>query len=215
LRIVDKLKLERYFYSRSVLQAFGFYSAHRATDELGFGRGAPKIVRSFFQRNEYVDSSWESISEEIKSCLQEIRIPKSVGESSSQVIHFRRGDFVGIKETHGLLSLEFFEKNKNPKLKNVFCTDDPRYVDQIHSRFPLALVLTPSKLDVWQTLKVFVEAREFLGSNSTLSWWAAKIRSETFLDNSSLPKPWTKNDIEDERALEIPGIDFKKAIFED
>jgi hypothetical protein len=215
LRLVDKLKLERYFYSRKVLQGFGFYSAHRATDEYSFDRGAPKIVRSFFQRNEYVDSAWESISEEIKSCLQEIKSPTSVDESSSQVIHFRRGDFVGIKETHGLLSLEFFARNVNPKLKNVFCTDDPRYVDHIRSRFPLALVLTPSELDVWQTLKVFVEARDFLGSNSTLSWWAAKIRSKTFLNNSSLPQPWKKTDTEDERALEMQGVNFKRAIFED
>ena len=215
LRLVDKLKLERYFYSRSLLQVFGFYSAHRATAKFSFERGAPKIVRGFFQRNEYVDSSWDFISEEIKSCLQEIKMPQSINGNLFQVIHFRRGDFVDIKATHGLLSFEFFEKNINPILENVFCTDDPDYVDQIHSRIPLALIMTPSELDVWQTLKAFVEAGEFLGSNSTLSWWAAKIRSEIFLTNSSLPQPWTKTDTEGERALEIPGVDLKRAIFED
>ena len=215
LRVVDKLKLEKYFYSRSLLQLFGFYSTHRATTKFSFDRGAPKITRGFFQRNEYVDSSWECISGEINARLQEIKIPPSIDESSSQVIHFRRGDFVSIKATHGLLSLEFFVRNINPDLNTVFCTDDPLYVDQIHSRIPLALILAPSELDVWQTLKVFVEAGEFLGSNSTLSWWAAKIRSKTLLTKSSLPQPWTKNDTEDERALEIPGVDFKRAIFED
>lgn len=215
LRLVDKLRLERYFFSRRVLQGFGFYSINRATAEISFNGGTPKIVRSFFQRNEYVDSSWEFISSEIKSYLQEIIIPQSINESSSQVIHFRRGDFVDIKATHGLLSLDFFVKNLNPNLKKVFCTDDPHYVDHIKSRIPLALIMTPSELNTWQTLKLFVEAGEFLGSNSTLSWWAAKIRSKTFLNNSALPQPWTKTDTEDERALEIQGVDFKKAIFED
>jgi hypothetical protein len=79
----------------------------------------------------------------------------------------------------------------------------------------MAMIMTPRELDVWQTLKVVVGAKEFLGSNSTLSWWAAKIRSKSFLTNSSLPQPWTKTVTEDEKALEIPGIDFKKAIFED
>ena len=215
LRLVDKLKLERYAYSRSFLQVFGFYSTHGATAEFSFDKGAPKIVRGFFQRNEYVDSSWEYISGEIESRLQEIKIPQTINERSSQVIHFRRGDFVDIKATHGLLSLEYFEKNINPILENVFCTDDPVFVDQIHGRIPLASIMTPSELDVWQTLKVFVAAGEFLGSNSTLSWWAAKIRSKTFLANSSLPQPWTKTDSEDERALEIPGVNLKRAIFED
>jgi hypothetical protein len=215
LRLIDKMKLERYYFSRNLLQAFGFYSTNRATAKIRFDRGAPKIVRHFFQRNEYVDSSWEFISEEINSYLQGVKIPQSINESSSQAIHFRRGDFVGIKATHGLLSLDYFVKNMNSNLKNVFCTDDPSYVDFIQSRIPLALIMTPSELDVWQTLKVFVEAGEFLGSNSTLSWWAAKIRSQNFLTKSSLPQPWTKSDLEDERALEIPGIDFKEAIFED
>jgi hypothetical protein len=215
LRVVDKLKLERYSLSRSILQMFGFYSIHGATDECNFGRRAPKIVRSYFQRNEYVDSSWEFISGEIKSRLEEIKIPQTINESTSQVIHFRRGDFVEIKATHGLLSVEFFAKNINPKLKNVFCTDDSLYADQISSRIPMAMIMTPRELDVWQTLKVFVGAKEFLGSNSTLSWWAAKIRSKTFVTNSSLPQPWTSANSEDERALEIPGVDFKRAIFED
>ena len=215
LRIIDKLKLEKHYCSRALLHLFGFYSAGRATAKFNFNGGAPKIVRGFFQRNEYVDSSWEFISREINSCLQEIKIPNNINEGSSQVIHFRRGDFVDIKATHGLLSLEYFAKDINLDMKSVVCTDDPGYVDQIQSRIPLGVIMTPSELDVWQTLKVFVGAGEFLGSNSTLSWWAAKIRSKVFLTKSSLPQPWTKSDMEDDRVLEIPGVDFHRAIFED
>jgi hypothetical protein len=172
-------------------------------------------VRSFFQRNDYVDLSWSSISREITLKLQETITPQNIDVSSSQAIHFRRGDFIGIKNAHGLLTIDFFVKNANPNVRNVFCTDDPNCVDLIQNIIPTATVLTPSESDVWQSLKIFVEAEEFLGSNSTLSWWGAKLRSQSSLRNTFLPQPWTKAATVNEAALELSGVDYKRSLFAD
>lgn len=215
LRMVDKLKLEKSPIGRNFLNKFGFYSFDKATDVCTFNRGTPKLVRSFFQRNDYVDLSWSSISREITLKLQETITPQNIELSSSQAFHFRRGDFIGIKNAHGLLKFDFFVKNANPNVRYIFCTDDPNYVDLIQNMIPTATVLTPSESDVWQSLKIFVEAEGFLGSNSTLSWWGAKLRSQNSLKNTFLPQPWTKAGTVNEAALELSGVDYKRSLFED
>ena len=214
-RVIDKFRIENFTLGKLFLNKLGIFSFDNATDVVQFKKMSPRVVRSYFQRNEYVDRSWNQVFSELNFRLIEANNNFHILSDNLQAIHIRRGDFVDIKDTNGLLSLKFFEDNSNPHLKKIICTDDGKYISQILLCMPDATVLTPANSDVWQTLSIFVNSKEFLGSNSTLSWWGAKIRSNTDRGKSSLPTPWTRAELGYDSGLAIPGTELKFALFED
>jgi hypothetical protein len=214
-RVIDKFGIEKFGLGSLLLNKSGVFSFDNPTDTVKFGRTRPRIVRGYFQRNEYVDHAWDQIFSELNLRFIEANNNLLFSSDNSQVIHIRRGDFIDIKEVNGLLALKFFENNLNLRLKQIVCTDDESYIPHILSCMPGATVLNPANSDVWQTLSIFVNAKEFLGSNSTLSWWGAKIRSKTNMGKSILPNPWTRAELGYDSGLAIPGTESKSALFED
>jgi hypothetical protein len=68
--------------------------------------------------------------------------------------------------------------------------------------------------DLGEVKNWILSAKEFLGSNSTLSWWAAKIRSKNGMNRSVLPVPWTVTKLNYETYLNIAGVNLSPAKFE-
>jgi hypothetical protein len=213
-RTIDRFELEKNSLFRSILQRLGVYTFENPIEPIEFLKGKPRIVRCYFQRNEYVDYIWEQISTEILEVFNQTTIPEINRLYTGQVIHFRRGDTVNFHRTHGVLSIDYFLRNLSPNLETLVSTDDLSYTDFIEKEFKTRLILTPLDTSTWQSLKIFCGAKVFIGSNSTLSWWAAKIRSKSHKNSSILPRPWTVSGTNYENGLNIPEVKFVSAQFE-
>jgi hypothetical protein len=214
IKLIDKFSLEKNIISRAILQKLGFYTFENPVEKIEFAKGKPRFIRCYFQRDEYVDSVWKQISTEIQELFKNTVIIESEFYSKAQVIHFRRGDTVNLQNTLGVLTVDFFLNNMTSNLENLVCTDDTNYREIIENKFKTKIILTPLDTTTWQTLKIFCIAKEFIGSNSTLSWWAAKIRTKSGMIHSTLPRPWTFSNLNYETDLNISGVNFVPAQFE-
>jgi hypothetical protein len=214
LRILDKFQIEKYFICRELLQKAGFYTFENPTAKIEFLKGKPRFVRGYFQRDQYVESVWEQISNEINGLLDLTEVLDISFYSQMQAIHFRRGDTIYLKNTLGVLSVKYYLNNLLPNITRLVCTDDINFEKFIENSVSNSIVLTPLHTNAWQTLKIFSSAKEFLGSNSTLSWWAAKIRSKNGMNRSVLPVPWTVTKLNYETYLNIAGVNLSPAKFE-
>lgn len=170
----------------------------------------------FFQNK--MDGLWDELNlgQEILDNLEvvwkELDRSKSLETRASfQVFHVRRGDYATGERKFGQLSARYFRENMSSNLPVIICTDadvlDPDFLVE----FPDAEVLDKSHLAVWPTLALMVKAEQFVGSNSTLSWWAAKLRTLLGLP-SVLPRPWFER-IPQNPDFEIEGVKFSKSVF--
>lgn len=213
LRTIDRLRLEKFAISRRALREMGVYTFRNPTSIPNFDYRRPRFVRCYFQRTDIVELEWENWSRELIEVLRGTEISSLNVIDPSHAIHFRRGDFVSLSQSHGVLSEDFFEKNLSSTLPTYICTDEKNINQVTVERLKPKAVLTPLEANAWQTLKVFCNSTNFLGSNSTLSWWAGFLRTKNGQGLSSLPIPWTRIDFGYEEALRIPNIDYVRAEF--
>jgi len=213
LRTIDKLRLEKFVISRRALREMGIYTFHNPTSTPNFSFGRPLLIRCYFQRTDIVELHWDSWSRELIEALRNTDISNLDLIEPSNAIHFRRGDFMSLSQSHGALSDDFFQKNLTSILPTYICTDERSLKEATVERLKPKAVLTPREANAWQTLKVFCNSANFLGSNSTLSWWAGFLRAKNGQGMSSLPNPWTQMDFGYEEALRIPDVDYVRAEF--
>lgn len=133
------------------------------------------------------------------------KVEQSLGEpidfkpKSEIVLHVRRGDYFYSNKTrgiHGYCSDDFFlqalisAKKINPSINSVYLsTDSPELVDKLVQKieingFP---VRTISENDPIKLLRQLATFQNFIGSNSTLSWWAAALFGPKL---TFFPKEW-------------------------
>ena len=176
LRFIDKFKLEKFSLSSSALKIFGFYTFSNPVSTLVFSHGKPRFIRCYFQRVSIVESSWEICSQEFMNALENVDLSNLGLLNPSNSVHIRRGDFLALGDTHGILTEEYFKTNQNETLPTYLCTDEIHPQESLRKKLHGIAFLTPDDADTWQTLKLFCNSRYFLGSNSTLSWWASFLR---------------------------------------
>lgn len=213
LRVVDKFQLERFSLSNRILKFLGFYTFTNPVSTLVFAHGKPRFIRCYFQRTSIVESAWTSWSHELTHALDEVDLSNLRLEIPSNSVHIRRGDFLFSAGTYGVLSEEFFKENMELSLPNYLCTDEIHPQESLRKKLRGKAFLTPSDADTWQTLKIFCESSNFLGSNSTLSWWGSFLRIKANKNLTSLPSPWTLKDLGYDDALRIRGVNYRKSEF--
>lgn len=213
LRAIDKLRLEDFGISRWALQQLGIYTFTNPSSRLVFKYSRPRFIRCYFQRTEIAEVSWKNWSCEIKKFLLDTDISQLHILNPSNVVHIRRGDLMSLRDSHGALKDEYFFRQFSCNRSTYICTDETHVSKAIINQLKPSSVFTPREANTWQTLKILCESTEFLGSNSTLSWWAAFIRVNTSQKISSLPRPWTSSDLGYDEPLNINGINYLKSEF--
>ncbi len=213
LRVIDKLQLEDFALTRRALQKMGIYTIQNPTSTPEFAYSKPRFVRCYFQRTEIVELNWGKWSRELIEVLGSTDISDLKLIYPSNAIHIRRGDLMSLNHDHGVLSDEFFVNNSFSVLPTYICTDEMSLSDDITESIRPKGVLTQLDSSTWQTLKVFCNSANFLGSNSTLSWWACYLRAKNGQGLSALPNPWTRIEFGYEQALRISNVDYVRAEF--
>jgi hypothetical protein len=212
-RILDRFQLEKNQNAKKVLQSFGIYSFDNPVSEIFFEHAKPRLIRSYFQRTNLVDLTWESWANEFTKMLDAINVAEITTESNYNAIHIRRGDTSSLTSTHGVLSESYFEKTLDSSNVTYICTDESKIPKSYLEIIDPAEVYTPKELDALQTMKLFSEAHSFTGVNSTLSWWVSYIRIKNGKLNTFLPNPWTRVASGYEDALHIDGVKYLNARF--
>ena len=172
----------------------------------------------------YVDPIFDELKDEVRTWLSEIPLPREFTNvvEDSIILHVRRGDVSlgkpaairgSLSEAYYKKAIDFIADARGFIPKNIIAlTDDVKTSKTDLSSLPISYWFGPEKIDTVQTLKVFMNAKNFIGANSTLSWWGARLSISLPHQISILPRPWLgfKESNADE-ALYIPKVNYFKA----
>jgi hypothetical protein len=164
-----------------------------------------RLIYNSKSRNIYIRGDYINKSIPISSCLiKEFERFESQNVDAENnrfeiVIHIRRGDYL-MHSNYGPLGLEYYEKillNLPSSHKVLIHTDDASYVaENLKVRqYTKILGAEHSPLEL---IKDASFAHFFIGSNSTLSWWAAtnlELNGESSHPIIIMPKLWFRNQI--------------------
>ena len=125
------------------------------------------------------------------------------------VIHVRGGDYKNLKESFGMLSINFFEEaveiltHEYGKQKIWLFSDDLERVHYFSENLSLSLdrIICDNRLTSAETLRLMSMGKFIVISNSTYSWWAGRISSA---EKIIAPNKWFKG-INDPKSIYPPN----------
>lgn len=170
---------------RTLTEKFGYIREDPRLDQEQSAK-FPKTIRyarGYFQKQQNVEKILEVVKCELIPIVERIlpKMEEKFGLSTQySVIHVRRGDYEAAEFSPiiiGTLSDEYFIKGI-PKLNPstlVVLTEDRRDVIDLIEVLSPNLVLDKRDTSPWETLAIMYGAKDFLGSNSSLSWWGARL----------------------------------------
>ena len=171
-----------------------------------------KILRGFFQSYKYFDADREEIKFLLSSNFIFSDFSQNFLDMFSQKswisVHVRRGDYVNFPETFDLTSRRYFKESLS--IAKVMCGDLPVLV--FSDDIDLAAEIVPNadyyissneiKSSV-ENLLLMSKGSIVIGSNSTFSWWAAYLQTNS--DSAIFPRPWYRNKLISYADLVLPS----------
>lgn len=214
------------FQSNRILKIFKIY---RQLDTFSYDSKLLSLpnnsfVYANFISRKFVDPVLDTLKKETDAWFEDIQVNDFFNYFNKEeiiVLHIRRGDTVGkLSKTRGLLSKAYYasainfilSKNNYRAFKIIAITDDLKNSKVDMFGLNIDFWFGPKDLDAVQTLKVFTLSKNFVGSNSTLSWWGVKLSNPSKNFIQVLPEPWLafeKSPADD--ALRIPGVIYMTA----
>jgi hypothetical protein len=170
------------------------------------------FVRGYFQDCAMVSDGLRVTKIEIYKYIDAVNIAENAKNDANQaqVLHVRRGDYKENKTTIGVLKDCYFTNNLQLNLPYIIHTDEN--APQKSRLFQNALRIYGEDSSPWLVLAHASKANVFIGSNSTLSWWAAVLNK---IENAiiKLPSPWYFSSSYSEEAMYLAKAKYVKAHF--
>jgi hypothetical protein len=168
-----------------------------------------RLVTGFFVNWQTVLGIEGTLFTELTEGFRNIRTPPNLPRRY-QVIHVRRGDFLSLKDSYGILHPEFYVANADTTLPTFICTDDTDLAQDIQSQLTVQEVFGPNDLSPMEALKLMANSSSLIMSNSTLSWWAGFYCARKG-GQVVIPKPFYK--IEELGSLYHPDFMAAPSVF--
>lgn len=223
------LSLTTKSYYRILDRLWEFSALRKFVEGLGYTREDPrfdqtqsvgnsrniKYAKGYFQKQVEVEKVFESVEIELLPTLQNSLA--SVGEriplgSNYTVLHVRRSDYEAAEFTPiiiGTLSDEYFWRGlKGMDTSNlILLTESREDVSELVKTLNPRLVLDKFDTTPWETLAIMYGASQFLGANSSLSWWGARL---CFANGGKvwLPSQWSYWKNIDPTDYHFPGTNI-------
>jgi hypothetical protein len=159
---------------------------HSAPTEI---RNKSVITRGYFQNNELVAMVMDQIAPELEAQLN--KQVKKIDMKPQVAVHVRRGDYLKAANFYGVLTRQYYSNILHGDQKYVLFVEDRQQVKDFESDPNLINVIDRKDANAWETLAMFVDSDQLHMSNSTLSWWGAKL-SENRKKLITMPFPWHK-----------------------
>ena len=211
LRLADKTNKENRPVGLAIKKILGLWeeSEFGIVDDLSQIR----ILRGFFQDSELALRCIEAFTGEILSFFEKVSVDQFQPKVDYDFIHIRRGDYLNLTETWGVLSMDYFIRHYRAENSTIVSTDDENSVVQIKEKFPNACVLGPSMISEMQAFKLMLNASRVIASNSSFSWWGAILANRLKGSDVTLPNPWTLHKWPNLSLSPVPGTRESKSDF--
>lgn len=159
----------------------GYWQAHLSNDQI------ESAVQNLFVFPLYRSSKLQKL-------IDEIRSPNSIA------IHIRRGDYLKSSKSvafHGVCSLAYYKKALKIYLEQIpspnifFFSDDTNWVRHHFQEFR-GVMVSDLGLDDFDTLLLMSFCSNLIISNSSYSWWAARLGNLSIKEEKRViaPHPW-------------------------
>jgi hypothetical protein len=175
----------------------------------------------YFQANATVESVWPVAERELLPYLKGLsfELMKSFNiPEQFTAIHVRRADKVEndihAKEHIGILNDDYFINALNVESRPflVVFTENKSQIEELCARIKPDLILDSVSLSAWDTLALMSNASTFIGSNSSLSWWGAKVAAKSG-KSAILPNSWSQHHNIDSILLNFESLRYCNSIW--
>jgi hypothetical protein len=160
-------------------------------------------VSGYFQRLDYVREAWPELRARLAgSPRSEHREAVSPTPADVGTLHYRLGDYLhhlGTRNAHGVTAPSYFVDEirrsveaQGPTRWRVVSDDPATAVGLLtEAGVPDSVTVEPTTgTDEWSDLETLASARVCLLSNSSFSWWAGFLGTETHDMQVVAPRPW-------------------------
>lgn len=149
------------------------------------------ILDGYFEAAQYFAGIDHIIRQEFTP-LEQLRpenkeLYEVIKNSEAICVTIRRGDFVykeGVARTANICTPAYFYqgiayiRNKIPQARVIVFSDDVPWVQQ-NMQFPEGTMFESGRDPVWEKMRLMVACKHFVISNSTFSWWAQYLSTNT------------------------------------
>jgi hypothetical protein len=184
-RVLDSLW--EFIALRSIVEGLGYFREDPRFDQNQSKSNSRNIryAKGYFQKQAEIDKRFSSVEKELMPVVHDVlaNLKKRMNLGSNYtVVHVRRGDYEVAEFTPiiiGTLSDEYFlrglERMDTSNL--ILLTENREDVTDLVKVLNPRLVLDKFDTTPWETLAIMCGASQFLGANSSLSWWGARLCS--------------------------------------
>lgn len=212
----DKYGVSKWFFK---LQMFNhvFRNEIYSSKQVGFDESILiennyKVFRGYYQSYIY----YQLISDSIKSRIFSLdkfsewflEMKRELFLTKPNIIHIRRGDYVNLKALHGLIGLKYYLQSMeivesiNPgKPFWIFSDDIDMAFKQYGKFFPKnsKWIYPPSQSNAVESLLLMSYGSTNIIANSTFSWWAATLNSNSKI--TVAPDKWFRGMADPEKLI--------------
>ena len=189
--------------ARNMIQDRYIVKATGYIEDLGYKN--PKRLRGYFQTYKYL----ENLSENpMQAGLSTKNTYSSIRDSDEVAIHIRRGDYLALKDSFGVLSNQYYLRAINRLKEIVTPSKIVIFSNDIQAAESLAKDIGPvahvfeANTDA-SDASILIELSGFnyiITANSSYSWWGAALNNKKTV---IYPKPWFRS-LEQPRDLIPP-----------
>ena len=172
---------------RPFAEVLGYFREDPRLDQNQSKRNLNNIryAKGYFQKQAKIENIFSSVEKELLPVLQEVlaTLEERIQLGSNYtVLHVRRGDYDAAEFTPtiiGTLSDEYFLRGlQGLDTSNlILLTENREDVTDLVNALNPRLILDKFDTTPWETLAIMYGAAQFLGANSSLSWWGARLCS--------------------------------------
>jgi hypothetical protein len=186
-------------YYKTLDRLWEIGSLRRFVEGLGYFREDPRLdqnqskwnskgiryAKGYFQKQAKIEKVFSSVEKELLPVIQEVLATleeRIYLGSNYTVLHVRRGDYEAAEFTPiiiGTLSDEYFLRGlEGLDTSNlILLTENREDVTELVKALNPRMVLDKFDTTPWETLAIMYGSAQFLGANSSLSWWGARLCS--------------------------------------
>lgn len=221
-RIHKKFQREFNAYNRASLRITRRYQAQGLGYEGDLLSMDPPItISGYFQTKKYFDlvSKAENGQLELLNPSKWFESHAAMLEKTSVLaIHVRRGDYIELKDSFGLLSNSYYQEallimQRSKEFSEVWVfSDDVDLASQVLKNVPqLVFINPPTESNPIESLILMSKCEAQIISNSTFAWWSAVLSSQSKV---ICPSKWFKNHPYSEDLI-LPEWELVQSYWED
>ena len=184
-------------YLNRVLHSMVYESEEFCVDEKVINIAPNQTLRGYFQSEMYFSAHKEMIRDTVLNGLSlhrsHLDLHRMFEENRIISVHIRRGDYLQLKETFGLLDREYYTKvleylgNVMRGCKIVVFSDSISLARELVPNADLFIGIEVSDLESMELMR---KSKILIGANSSFSWWSGYLMSEK--STRIFPQPWFK-----------------------